>query len=67
VLYALLDAIDLASTAGGCRRIALIPPRIAAAILERQSYVGIREGCGGAWMESLSAFPRKIEDAAGCR
>lgn len=55
VLYALLDAIDRASTAGACRRIALIPPRIAAAILERQGYVGVREGCAGAWMEKSLA------------
>lgn len=41
--------------AGGCRRIALIPPRVAAANLERRGYVGIREGCAGAWMEKSLA------------
>lgn len=55
VLYALLDAIELASMAGACRRIALIPPRVAAANLERRGYVGIREGCAGAWMEKSLA------------
>ncbi len=55
VLYALLDAIEVASMAGACRRIALIPPRVAAANLERRGYVGIREGCAGAWMEKSLA------------
>jgi hypothetical protein len=53
VLYALLDAIEIASRAIACRRITLIPPRVAAACLERRGYVGIREGCAGAWMEKL--------------
>ena len=55
VLSALLDAIELASMAGGCRRIVLIPSRGAAADFERRGYVGISEGCAGAWMEKSLA------------
>ena len=55
VLYALLDALELASRAGACRRIVLIPPRVAATNLERRGYIGIREGCAGAWMEKSLA------------
>jgi hypothetical protein len=55
VLYALLDAIELASVAGACRRIVVIPPREAAAVLERHGYTGYREGCAGAWMEKSLA------------
>lgn len=51
VLYALLDAIDLASKAGGCHRIVLIRSGVAAADLERRGYERINEGCAGAWME----------------
>lgn len=54
VLDALLDAIELASLAGGCHRVVLIPS-IAAAHLERRGYVAIREGCAGAWMEKSLA------------
>jgi len=50
VLDALLDAIELAALAGGCRRVVLIPS-VAAADLERRGYVVVREGCAGAWME----------------
>ncbi len=51
VLFALLDAIELASMAGACRRIVVIPPQQAVAVLERHGYTGYREGCAGAWME----------------
>ena len=51
VLFALLDAIELASMAGACRRIVVIPPQQAVAVLERHGYIGYREGCAGAWME----------------
>lgn len=50
-LDALLDAIQLASLAGACRRIVLIPPREAVAMLERRGFSTINEGCAGAWME----------------
>ena len=50
VLDALLDAIEVASLAGGCHRVVLIPSA-GAADLERRGYVVVREGCAGAWME----------------
>jgi hypothetical protein len=54
VLDALLDAIELASLAGGCNRIVLIPS-VGGADLERRGYVVVREGCAGAWMEKSVA------------
>ena len=53
--YALLDAIELASIAGACRRIVVVPPRDAVAALERRGYIGYREGCAGSWMEKALA------------
>lgn len=50
VLDSLLEAIEIASLAGGCRRIVIVPTgRIAD--LTRRGYVSISEGCGGSWME----------------
>ena len=51
VLDALLDAIEIASLAGGCRRVVLIPLG-GPAELARRGYVCVNEGCGGSWMES---------------
>jgi hypothetical protein len=50
VLDALLEAIEIASLAGGCRRVVLIPSH-GIADLTRRGYVTINEGCGGSWME----------------
>ena len=50
VLAALFDAIEVASLAGGCQRIVVIPSA-GTADLERRGYVVVREGCAGAWME----------------
>jgi hypothetical protein len=50
VLDALLDAIEIASLAGGCRRVVLIPMG-GAADLTRRGYACVNEGCGGSWME----------------
>jgi hypothetical protein len=50
VLDALLNAIEVASLAGGCHRIVLIPSA-GAGDLERRGYMVVREGCAGAWME----------------
>jgi hypothetical protein len=50
VLAALFDAIEVASLAGGCHRVVVIPSA-GAADLERRGYVVVREGCAGAWME----------------
>jgi hypothetical protein len=50
VSNALLDAIEIASLAGGCRRIVVIPAgRIGD--FTRRGYVSVSEGCGGSWME----------------
>jgi hypothetical protein len=54
-LYALLDAIELASIAGACRRIVLIPTTDAIAVLERRGYAAVNEGCAGAWLEKSLA------------
>jgi hypothetical protein len=50
VLDALFDAIEVASLAGGCHRVVVIPSA-GAADLERRGDVVVREGCAGAWME----------------
>jgi hypothetical protein len=50
VLDALLDAIEIASLAGGCRRVVLIPLG-GPADLARRGYMCVNEGCGGSWME----------------
>ena len=50
VLDSLLAAIEVASLAGGCRRVVLIPQG-SAAELERRGYTCIHERCGGSWME----------------
>ena len=54
VLDALLNAIEVASLAGGCHRIVVIPST-GAADLERHGYLVVREGCAGAWMEKSVA------------
>lgn len=51
VLHALLDALEAACLAGGCRRIVLTPPAMAHAALRRRGYDLISEGCAGTWME----------------
>jgi hypothetical protein len=50
-LEALIDAVQVASLAGACRRIVLIPPPDAVSMLERRGFSAINEGCAGAWME----------------
>ena len=50
VLDALLGAIEIASLAGGCRRVVLIPSG-GVTDLTRRGYVCVNEGCGGSWME----------------
>ena len=49
-LNELLQAVEVASLAGGCHRIVLIPSA-GTADLQRHGYLGVREGCAGAWME----------------
>lgn len=51
VVHALLDALELAGLAGGCRRLVLMPPREFPAALDRRGYVTISERCAGGWLE----------------
>lgn len=51
VLNALLDAIELAGLAGGCRRVVLMPPRGSLGFIERRGYLRISERCAGGWIE----------------
>jgi hypothetical protein len=51
VVHALLDALELAGLAGGCRRLVLMPPREFPAGLDRRGYVTIAERCAGGWLE----------------
>jgi len=53
VLHALLDAIELAGLAGGCRRVVLMPPRGLAWLPARRGYVAITERCAGGWLEKM--------------
>jgi hypothetical protein len=52
VLHQLLDAIELAALAGGCRRIVLLPAAIVAATqLNRLGFSLVTEDCAGGWLE----------------
>lgn len=51
VINALLDAIESACLAGGCRRIVLSPPRAGLALLQHRGYQTVRASCAGSWME----------------
>ena len=50
VMASLIDAIEIASLAGGCRRIVIVPAGAIKDLL-RHGYVTVTEGCGGSWME----------------
>lgn len=50
VIEALLEAIEIASLAGGCRRIVIIPSE-RPEDFSRRGYLSVSEGCGGSWME----------------
>ena len=51
ILHALLDAIELAATAGNCRSIVMGTPPVSPAWLQRRGYRAVRESCAGAWLE----------------
>jgi hypothetical protein len=52
VMRQLLDALELAALAGGCRRIVLLPAAVVvASALERLGYRFVGEGCAGGWLE----------------
>jgi hypothetical protein len=51
VLNALLDALEIAGLAGGCRRVVINPPRASLAFMERRGYSRVTECCAGGWLE----------------
>ena len=51
ILHALLDALELAATAGNCRSIVMSTPPVSPAWLQRRGYRAVRESCAGAWLE----------------
>jgi hypothetical protein len=52
LLEQLLDAIELACLAGGCRRLVLLPAAVVSTTpLERLGFQLITEGCAGGWLE----------------
>lgn len=51
VMHALLDALEVAGVAGGCRRLVLMPPRESSTPLGRRGYQTIAERCAGGWLE----------------
>jgi hypothetical protein len=55
VLNALLDALELAGLAGGCRRVVLMPPKVSLGFIERRGYARISERCAGGWIEKTLA------------
>lgn len=55
ILNTLLDAVELACVAGGCRRVIVSPPRVSLAFLERRGYVRVNERCAGGWIEKTIA------------
>ena len=56
ILRQLLDALELACLAGGCRRVVLLPAAVVATTaLERLGYEVVAEGCAGGWLEKRFA------------
>ncbi|HSC28675.1 MAG TPA: hypothetical protein VLD67_15470 [Vicinamibacterales bacterium] len=51
VLDMLVDALELAGLAGGCRRLILMPPSGSPDLLERRGFTAISERCAGGWLE----------------
>jgi len=50
VMASLIDAIEIASLAGACRRIVIVPTGPIKELI-RHGYVVVTEGCGGSWLE----------------
>jgi hypothetical protein len=50
VMATLIEAIEIASLAGACRRIVIVPSGPIKDLL-RHGYVAVTEGCGGSWLE----------------
>jgi hypothetical protein len=55
IVNTLLDAVELACIAGGCRRVIVSPPRVSLGFLERRGYVRVDERCAGGWIEKTLA------------
>jgi hypothetical protein len=55
ILHALLDAIELAATAGNCRSIVMSTPPVSPTWLQRRGYRAVRESCAGGWLEKSIA------------
>jgi hypothetical protein len=52
ILRQLLDAVELAALAGGCRRVVLLPAAVVQVEpFERLGYRIVNERCAGAWLE----------------
>jgi hypothetical protein len=51
IVNALIDGVELACIAAGCRRLVLNPPAMSLAFLERRGYVRVNERCAGGWIE----------------
>lgn len=50
VMASVIDAIEIASLAGGCHRIVIVPAGSIKELL-RHGYVAVTEQCGGSWLE----------------
>jgi hypothetical protein len=55
ILNAVLDAVEVACIAGGCRRLVVNPPCASLGFLERRGYVRVNERCAGGWIEKTIA------------
>jgi hypothetical protein len=54
VFHAMLDVIEVASTAGGCDHILVCPPRVPGGTLERRGYVAVDDADAGlCWRRCL--------------
>jgi hypothetical protein len=51
IVNALIDGVELACIAAGCRRLVVNPPSMSLAFLERRGYVRVNERCAGGWIE----------------
>jgi hypothetical protein len=67
VFHAVLDVIELVSTAGGCDRILMYPPRVPTRTLERRGYVLVDEGdAAHGWQRWLSVGGSSRRKSGNC-
>jgi hypothetical protein len=50
IVGALVEALEIACLAGGCRRVLIMPPPVGAGLLLRRGYQRASEGGSGSWM-----------------